>query len=127
MAKFSELVGKTIIKIDATEGDEIIYFQCSDGTKYSMYHEQDCCECVQVEDIQGNLQDLIGDPILQADEETSGENPSNINLEDFKYQDSFTWTFYRLATRKANVVIRWYGESNGYYSESVTFARDGET
>lgn len=61
---------------------------------------------------------MLHTPILQAEVRTSRENPEDFSAE---YQESFTWTFYHLATIKGYVTIRWYGESNGYYSESVDF------
>lgn len=74
-----------------------------------------------MEDVCGDFDDLIGEPLLIAEVVTnSEENPPGVNPE---YQDSFTWTFYKLSTIKGSVTIRWYGESNGYYSEDVSFAR----
>ncbi len=111
-----ELIGKTLIKIDKT-GEEII-FHTSDNVAYKMSHCQDCCESVIVEDVCGNLDDLLNTPIVQAFEKTNtDENPPGVKME---YQEeSFTWTFYTLSTTKGTVTIRWYGSSNGYYSESV--------
>jgi hypothetical protein len=81
-----------------------------------MYHSQDCCESVSIEDVEGDICDLIGSPIVLAE-----EAPSQDEQPGRDHGDSFTWTFYRLATEKGFVVIRWYGESNGYYSERVDF------
>lgn len=117
-SNFSSLLGKTLVAIEGRKGDESITFTADNGDKYVLYHEQDCCESVSVEDICGEWTDLIGSPILQAEESTSDKNPDGVVV---KYQDSFTWTFYRIATIKGQVVVRWYGESNGYYSESVDF------
>lgn len=118
--KFEELLGKTLKSIKISDDKWSIVFETETGEKYKMEGESDCCNSVTVEDIAGNLDDLIGSPILQAEEATSGENPEGVNPE---YQDSFTWTFYKLATVKGYVTIRWYGESNGYYSESVNFEK----
>lgn len=69
-------------------------------------------------DVNGQLADLVGKPLLVVEEEV---NPEGQGPPEREYVDSYTWTFYRLATEKGWVVIRWLGESNGYYSESVSF------
>ena len=114
----SLLLGKTLSGVERIADDEI-RFTLDDGSKYVLCHHQDCCESVTIEDICGDLSDLIGSPITLAEESTSDKNPEGWPVPE--YQDSFTWTFYRLATVKGYVTIRWYGSSNGFYSESVSF------
>ena len=116
--EFKVLVGKTLSEVKVN--NDTIFFNCTDGTRYQMYHSQDCCESVTVEDVCGDIEDIIGSPVLVADEVTSRSNPDDVNMDD-SYQDSFTWTFYKIDTAKGGVTIRWYGSSNGYYSESVDF------
>lgn len=124
--KIKSLIGKTITSIKRLEnGSEEVVFVCSDGTKFKMYHEQICSEEVTLEDVCGDFKDLLDSPILIAEEVTNKDlPPPSKNYEDDEYHDdSYTWTFYKLATQKGYVDIRWYGESNGYYSEEVNFAQ----
>lgn len=120
MTEFSELQGKTLTQVHQYEDAEIV-FVCDDGKTYELYHSQDCCESVVIESVVGDYADLIGTPILLAEESVS-ENPP-ITPADFRgyINDSNTWTFYKLRTIKGSVDIRWHGSSNGYYSESVDF------
>ena len=121
----SELVGQTLSKIEGKEGDEELTFYTVDGKVYKQYHDQDCCEPVYIEDVCGDLADLIGSPILRATEDSnSDEHPEPVDGKELPYSDdSFTWTFYNFTTAKGHVTIRWFGTSNGYYSKSVDFVR----
>jgi hypothetical protein len=120
MSSLDALLGQTLKKIIRNENKndkDIIYFMTEQDEIFKMHHDQDCCERVYIEDICGELNDLIGSPLLQAEEAT--------NQERDKDNDSVTWTFYKFATIKGYVTIRWYGSSNGYYSESVDFEKLG--
>lgn len=109
---FDILKGKIIIKIAGLEKDnDSVIFTCLDGSVYEMYHEQSCCESVSIEDVCGDVTDLLNVPILVAEE----------SIQEGEGKKSETWTFYKLSTIKGSVDIRWYGESNGYYSERVSF------
>ena len=120
---FEELKGKTITEISNCEkGKDVMSITCSDGSSYQLLHYEDCCESVDIEDVDGEINDLIGTPILLAEEvSNSDENPEGVPVPE--YQDSWTWTFYKLSTIKGSVTIRWYGQSNGYYSERVSFVK----
>lgn len=120
MTEFSDLLGETLIQIDGQVGDDEMIFRCASGRVFRMFHYQNCCESVSVEDICGDMNSLLGFPILEAEEVISGENPPDVDM-SHRYQDSFTWTFYKLRTMNGGVTIRWYGASNGYYSERVSF------
>lgn len=122
--KFEELLGKTIVDIQGADVEsEYILFACSDGSRYLMFHEQDCCESVTIEDVCGDIRRLLGNPLTKAEESNSGDDKSlDRGPHGGYYDESHTWTYYHLATVKGYVDIRWYGESNGYYSESVDFA-----
>lgn len=116
---FSTLVGKTLVRCEGVVGGEEIIFGTADGKTYRLMHDQSCCEDVTVEDICGDLSDLVGSPITQAEESSSEKTPDGATVPE--YCDSYTWTFYRLGTAKGSVVIRWFGSSNGYYGEGVDF------
>ena len=115
----SELIGKTFASVDNI-GDEQIVFTAESGEKYRFYHAQNCCEIVSVEDVIGDLSDLVGSPLVMAEEVTNEEYPP---APEGRGDESYTWTFYKFATIKGYVTIRWYGTSNGYYSESVDFEK----
>jgi hypothetical protein len=121
--KLSTLLGKTIAAIDGMDsGSERIEFTCSDGEKFLMMYHDDCCASCSVEDVCGDVADLIGSPVVRAEEPSSLDGFDEKPPGDYA-PESFTWTFIILGTAKGTLTLRWYGSSNGYYSESPTFQR----
>jgi hypothetical protein len=109
------MLGHVFSSVVVGENNQTMTFHSQDGTRFEFYHGQDCCESVQVEDVVGDLADLVGCPLVEADEISSEGYP---NPED---GDVVQWTFYRFSTVRGTVTVRWLGDSNGYYSMSVDF------
>ncbi|WP_438451756.1 DUF7448 domain-containing protein, partial [Listeria monocytogenes] len=66
---FEALLGKTLVSVTGLEeGSDEVTFMAETGEVYSMYHQQDCCESVYIESVTGDVNDLIGTPILMAEE-----------------------------------------------------------
>jgi hypothetical protein len=101
-------IGKHFFYID--KGVDEIFFYCSDGKIYQMYHEQDSCESVYIENVKGDINDLINSEILNVELVTK---PKKVSY------GTATSTFYKFTTQKGSVTIKWFGNSNGYYSESI--------
>lgn len=105
--KCEELINQIPTKV-VIENDNEIYFYLENGKIYRFYHIQECCEEVWVEDISGNLQDIVGEKIINFEKRTN------------KLKDTpTTYTYYDIDTFNYHIQIRWCGESNGYYSEEV--------
>jgi hypothetical protein len=114
-----DMRGKTFTKVYITDDKSEMIFE-NDEFVFTFYHEEDCCECVQVEDVVGDLNDLVGKPLDIVEVVRYDDTmPQGVELET--PSDSYVWTFYKFATIKGWVDVRWLGESNGYYSEDVDF------
>jgi len=119
---FTELVGKTFEQVLVT--DDEIYFINKERIDYKLYHDRECCEAVYIESIDGDIQKhLPQHEVLEARESynRSNEPPENMNAGDI---DSYTWSFYTIRTMRDTFTIRFFGSSNGNYSETAQLVRN---
>lgn len=112
----SLLEGKTITQVTgACQGSDLVLFYLEDGTRVRMTPEHDDYSLVSIEEVVGDIEDLIG-TVKQA-------RMACGSLLDTK-EGRELWTFYRISTEKGLVTFRWCGVSNGYYSVEVKVELD---
>jgi hypothetical protein len=115
IAEMKDLLNETPVKIEQSEydGNDSIVLTMLSGREFMLVHRQDCCESVNLESIDGDIQRLLNNPITISNESYNDGNSDN------GYESS-TWSFYHIGTVIDTVTIRFYGSSNGYYSESAS-------
>lgn len=104
-----QLKGMTITAVVYKEDNESLLIHLNTHV-LEMIHHQDCCETVYLADVIGSFEDLIGYPLLEVSESVVCI-PTRC--------ESATASYYNFKTVKASVQLRWIGESNGFYSETV--------
>lgn len=115
---FSELVGKTLKSVKLENA--VLFLETDDGALYTQQYYEDCCAGCGLIDGLDDLVKLIGQKIVVVAEETTSRDMPSDYKPDYE-PESFTWTFYTIRTFEGTAVLRWYGSSNGYYSETATF------
>jgi hypothetical protein len=117
---WAALLGCTLANVERFQGGLRLTgsLRTGEGVVFAILHQQDCCESVDLIDVAGDLGDLICAPVLVSEARTSDADPRGENTYGHDYS-SATWTFIELATNKGSVTLRYYGASNGYYSETA--------
>ena len=113
---FFTLKGQIVRKIQAL--NEYSLCILTDKYRYDLYHEQDCCEYVRLVKIIGDIDNILNEEIIFAEEDGGANDPDWHT--DYNYDDSHTWTKYVLKTKNNSLEFWFLGESNGYYSESIS-------
>ena len=122
LEQVNEALKSGIVKIEGyfKESERMLIY-CKNKKVVEFYHDQFCCECVWLEDgdgISNGVDIFTGCDWCEVDiSEQTNEDKNATPLE--RWDDSFTWTFYKFKTNKGYDTIRWYGTSNGCYSERV--------
>ena len=110
--------------IDIDEERNEILLTTETGNVILIHHNQDCCESVIIESIDGEAKRLIGGFVDLTIEVEEGEGEVEYECErpeasDRKLYEHWTRTTLTFTANNETLISRWVGESNGYYSESV--------
>lgn len=108
------LIGATILSATTHYNDNLLYIETDKGTM-RFYHDQECCESVWLEDGLEDLEKMLHAEVI--------ENYDEDALNEYDY--SYTWTYYKISTLNHDCTLRFYGTSNGCYSEDVDIEWDG--
>jgi hypothetical protein len=107
--EIESLIGE-IIKDITYDNQSISFF--TDKNVFKFEHHQHCCESVYLQDVIGDLSDLIDSPIALAECRTDEQEDGRLK-----------YTFYHLGTIKGRVDIRFNGSSSEYYSMDVDITK----
>ena len=118
LIEMDKLVGKVFVSYEICQYKEFIKFFDCEGNCYIFYHDIECCEQVYIDDICGDLDDLLFTAILKSEMISSEMSEDELNQKE-AYNEWGEWYFYKLDTIKGGVTLRWCGISTNYSTKVV--------
>lgn len=120
MTELSDLIGNVFDTVTLNGG--AVEFYNNNKLMFCLHHEQSCCEIVELIDGFDELHLLQNGPIMQSYATYSHDGELKYTENGNSY-DNLTWSFYTFSTFYHSVTLRFYGQSNGCYSETVDLYR----
>lgn len=99
-ANFFELKGHKLLSVTMEQIE-------TDKGIFVLYHNQDCCEIVEPQEIIGDVNKVLNQVVLFAEQD------------EIDRGDTIT-SFTIHTENEEGITIVWKGSSNGYYSETVS-------
>ena len=116
---FEDMLGKTMKLVVVDEDEETVVLMAVDGEKYRFF--EDIHSGVRMDGVSGDLSNLVGSPLLVADERVES---SSVRIQGLHEEWEFrTWTFHEFATAKGSVTVRWSSHTDGGCTGVVSRAR----
>mgnify|MGYP001809990637 FL=1 len=88
-ANISDLIGLTMKSV--AKDNDMISFESIDGRKFTLEHNQNCCEEVVIQEIVGDLTNLIGQPILCVEKVEDESFSARVKFETNKGTVFISW------------------------------------
>lgn len=94
MAHITDLVGETLKKVERIGDERIVFYPLVGNRNLILHHDQDYYESVYIEDVCGDLDDLVGLPVFMAEEVICESfTPDWAGKVENYDNETFTWTF----------------------------------
>lgn len=114
-----KLKGKVLESWQCNFSDELVLYFTDDSCG-TFFHSQECCESVSITSTEleiSKLDECLGKVLTSYCEDIDYNTTQDISW----HIDPFTNTTQIFNFEGVELKIKWVGESNGYYSESVDF------
>lgn len=102
------------------EGSREVHIETDQGTLW-MYHPQECCEWVELVDVAGDPEDLVGGTIVVFEHRTEEHDIKKMKVKGHpkKMSKIKPYSFYAIRTTKGDITLRWEKLNDAYYGTDV--------